>query len=324
MTARAVSAQKPGLVAAYLEVNDGTDGAARLTTSDFSIFEDGRALSNDAAKLSLREKEDAIAYHTVVLVDYGDATTDERRAELLDALDVFVPIVRATQSVSIYAFDGSERLRLIAEFGKGKRGAEESPEFSPTVGPPVERPRAVRAEGKLKPKDPSRNLHGALVLAEKELTRRPSASGKPLSRGTLVVFTAGPDLAGRASETEARSALRNSPHSVFGISFGSSSASLGSLAKDGYVDALERSVLSLAFEDVAHRAVALYDGDYLLAYCSPARSGERQLRIEVRAKNSEGHDESGSATASFVADGFTGSCDPNARPRFPKRVASKK
>lgn len=319
VTARAVTAQKPGLVTAYLEVSDGRERASKLTSDDFSIFEDGRELSREGTKLVLREKEDAVAYHTVVLVDYGDATTPERRAELLDALDVFVPLVRATQSVSVHAFDGSERLRLLGEFSKGKRLPEEPLPFSPTVGPPVERPRAVPAEGKLRPRDPSRNLNGAVVLAEKELSRRLRASGKTLSRGTLVIFSVGPDLAGRVPREEVRSLVRGSPHTVFGISFGGGSDTLGDLAKDGYVDARERSVLSLAFEDVAHRTVEVYDGDYLLSYCSPARSGERMLRIEARAKDAEGTERTGSATATFVAEGFHGACDPKARPRFSKK-----
>ena len=50
---------------------------------------------------------------------------------------------------------------------------------------------------------------------------------------------------------------------------------------------------------------------YLLGYCSPARAGDHQVRIEA---NYDG--KSGSLTYDFNAKGFKPNCNPEKKPRF--------
>jgi hypothetical protein len=55
---------------------------------------------------------------------------------------------------------------------------------------------------------------------------------------------------------------------------------------------------------------------YLLSYCSPARAGQRHVRIKVLSHDDEGKDVSGSLSTEFDASGFASGCDPSAVPRF--------
>src|SRR5262249_20197730 len=51
---------------------------------------------------------------------------------------------------------------------------------------------------------------------------------------------------------------------------------------------------------------------YLLSYCSPARRGRRQLRIEATAPDGA----TGSLESKFDAEGFGPKCDPETQPVF--------
>jgi hypothetical protein len=76
-----------------------------------------------------------------------------------------------------------------------------------------------------------------------------------------------------------------------------------------------------AFDDAASRIEDSFDGSYLLAYCSPARGGERRLRVEVTTNNAEGEEVQGKFTTEFDATGFGAGCSPTTTPRFTKAWA---
>src|SRR5690606_10159778 len=52
---------------------------------------------------------------------------------------------------------------------------------------------------------------------------------------------------------------------------------------------------------------------YLLSYCSPARSGQRVLLVEVESPKG---DSTGSVEIQFSSDGFGSGCDASKIPRF--------
>jgi phosphoenolpyruvate carboxylase len=54
--AKAVTTQKPGLVAAYLSVTEDDGPAVGLRAADFTVYEDGLALSHDATRQVLLER----------------------------------------------------------------------------------------------------------------------------------------------------------------------------------------------------------------------------------------------------------------------------
>ena len=70
---------------------------------------------------------------------------------------------------------------------------------------------------KIEPQDPSRNLNGAVRLGLERLSALLAAKDRRVPVGTLVVFTGGPDLAGRVSSSDAQRALDESPHAVITI-----------------------------------------------------------------------------------------------------------
>jgi hypothetical protein len=56
----------------------------------------------------------------------------------------------------------------------------------------------------------------------------------------------------------------------------------------------------------------------LLSYCSPARAGEHEVRIELEMpmEGDKKGNRKGSMETSFDAEGFGPKCDPNKQPKF--------
>jgi hypothetical protein len=74
--------------------------------------------------------------------------------------------------------------------------------------------------------------------------------------------------------------------------------------------------LTDAFDKAAARVAAVHASHYLLSYCSPARGGVRELRIEVAKKNQNGGLLLTSSTLGFSAEGFVAGCSARDIPRF--------
>jgi hypothetical protein len=267
---------------------------------DFIISEDGVPLTPDRTRQVLHDKDSVAARHTLVLLDVSDGVDPVVQRELRDSIWLFVDRVEETQSVSVYGFDGAQRLRSIANF--------------PRQSKPRRLPETARVP--IPRGDRSRNLYGATLAAKEELDRRLASTGRALRLGSLVVFSAGPDLAGRKEAHEASLALGDSGYRVLGISYGDGTRAVRPLTTHGFFDAHEARGVALAFEDAAHQVVTFYEQEYVLSYCSPARAGVRHLEIEV-SRAPEGQPERrGAASAEFNADGFSGECDPTLPARF--------
>ncbi|HEY4102281.1 MAG TPA: hypothetical protein VGM44_00255, partial [Polyangiaceae bacterium] len=178
----ATSFQKPSNVAAYISVADGKEPITELQLENFKIYENERPLSSEDIHQTLLPKELAAYHHTLLLVDVsGEQAADDALAREVGS---FVETVRKTQPVSVFVFDGSPSLRFVADFPKSPDGASAD----------------VHALSKMGSSDVSRNLNGALTSGLKELDARLAQQRRTVKVGTLVVFTRGPDLAGRVSE----------------------------------------------------------------------------------------------------------------------------
>jgi hypothetical protein len=224
--------------------------------------------------------------------------------EIARAVGIFAERVLKTQPVSVYAFDGRPELRPVIELARGATLSKSE----------------LQRMVKMEPRDPSRNLHGAVRLGLERLDGLLAGTGARVPVGTLVVFAGGPDLAGIVSEDETGRALRTSPHAVITIAVSTPEQpgrALREEPRDSFVNAHDLETFSLAFEEAAHEVQREYERHYLLAYCSPARAGKRQLRLDLRlARKTE--EERGSLSVEFDADGFTAGCDPRAVPSFPR------
>lgn len=102
--------------------------------------------------------------------------------------------VGKTQKVDVYAFDGDEKIHSIVPFT--------STEQSLCDG--------LAGLRKYQARDPSTNLHGAVLQGLETLKRGLDREKKPLKFRALVVFSDGADRAARVSRDEMRSAIAKS------------------------------------------------------------------------------------------------------------------
>jgi len=169
--------QRPSNVAVFFTV-DGPNGEPipGLEADDFRIYEDGRIVSIAESRQTIVNPEVAAEHYTLVLVDMSGSVSESDQVPLIEAAaQELVAQLQDHQRVAIYAFDGSEEIYRITPF-TGSAGAV-------SAG-------AGRLSG-FRPRDPSTNLHGAVVAAIEELDRELERSQVPLRFGTVVVFTDG-------------------------------------------------------------------------------------------------------------------------------------
>lgn len=293
------SVQKPSNVAVYFAVhtNDGQPVPA-LTAEQFRIYEDDKLVSKFESQQTILNPEVSAMHYLLLLVDMSASVTQSGSAQALeDAVGRFTERVGQYQQTAIYAFDGRPELTSIRGFVAGKAGAS--------------------GLGSLKPRDPSTNLNGAVVEAVKVLEKQLERSPVPLRFGTLVVFTDGTDQAHRVSASELRSALDRAEFEVFVIGVGAEidEKELQAIGRSGTALSRDPGALGVTFDQVAERIEGYSKSFYLLSYCSPARAGHHELRIEPFTAD----DKSGSLRYQFNADGFGPNCDPNRKPSFDVR-----
>jgi hypothetical protein len=177
---RVNSAQrKPNNVWVFFTVDKGRkDPVAGLTADDFAIYEDDGLVSKFESKQTIQNPEVAAVMYTLLLVDMSGSVTESGQADaLVDAAKSFTDQVGKHQKVGVYAFDGEEKLHSVVPFTEAKGSVEGG----------------LDGLRKYKAKDPSTNLHGAVVEALHELKSSLDKEKKPLKFGTLVVFTDGTD-----------------------------------------------------------------------------------------------------------------------------------
>jgi hypothetical protein len=299
------SVQKPANVAAYLGVSAGDEPLTELEAKNFRVYENGQALDARQIQRVLLPREAVTHERVLLLVDVSAHPTPEQRAEYVRAVEAFVRKLQASLAVSVRAFDGSPGLKSVGDYPRGGGSL------------------SAAALLKLSSKDESRDLYGAVLAGLAELDRSAQNSGKPIELGTLVVFTNGPDLAGRTEERKLDDALEKSQHAVVGIGVGPDTGYLG-FARAGVIHAQSAETLPIAFEEAGARVAATHAKYYLLSYCSPARAGTRSVRIEVIHEDKDGDEHAGSAEFEIDAAGFGPGCTPETVPRFEPRKAPEK
>jgi hypothetical protein len=296
------SVRKPSNVAVYfsVETREG-DPVPGLTAEAFRIYEDDRLISVHESQQTILNPELAAAHYTLLLVDMSGSVTESGDVPtIVSGATTFASRIGKQQEVAVYAFDGSERLTRISGFSRS----------SDAVGRSIE-----RLDG-YKPKDPSTNLNGAVIEGLDILDKQLRRGSVPLRFGTLVVFTDGTDRAARVDRDRLYDTVEASSHEIFVIGVGDEidEGELRSIGKDGTILSKDRREISAAFEQAAARIEAETRKYYLLGYCSPARAGVHEVRIEAIYQG-----KSGSLSQEFNANGFRAPCDPNQPPAFKMR-----
>jgi hypothetical protein len=291
--------RKPSNVAVYFAVDDG-DGepVADLLASDFNIYEDGKLVSRDESRQSIVNPEVAAVHYTLLLVDMSASVTESDQVDKIVAASTdFAARVEPYQKVAVYAFDGSPNLYEVVPFTESEA-------------------RASQGLGKLSEfmtRDPSTNLHGAIVQALDKLERATAQAKVPLRFGTLVVFTDGTDRAARVTYQEMIDAIEASEYSMFAIGVGNEidDTTLSRIGTSGYIRVDNSTELQDGFKEIGDRIVRHTRRYYLLSYCSPARAGKHKVTIEAKAKG-----KTGELTYDFDATGFGPGCDATKPPPF--------
>lgn len=294
----ATTFQRPSNVGAYVSVMDGETPLTELEPSAFRVYENDQLVPSDQTQLTLLDTSLVAAHQVVLLVDMSAAKTPESRTLAAKAALNFVQKVAPREAVSVFAFDGGENLVPIAMLPRGNM------------------PVSMAALESFTPRDPSRNLNGAVIAGLGKLATALNQSGKIVRTGTLVVYASGPDVAGRVDGDKAHDLIWESPYDVLAIGVADQADAIESLARRGLVRAQAANTLPIAFEEAASLTLEQLEKHYLVSYCSPARAGARRLRLEVSYTNKDGEEHHGDFETDFSARGFGPGCNPQTTPRF--------
>lgn len=297
--------KKPNNVWVFFTVEKGDEPVGGLTADDFKIYEDDDLVSKFESKQVIQNPEVAAVMYTMLLLDFSGSITEAQQADaLVDAAKLFADRVGKSQKVGVYIFDGSPKIQSVVPFTEAQGSVEGG----------------LEGLRKYKPKDPSTNLHGAVVEGLRELKKELDRDKKPLKFGTLVVFSDGTDRANRVTRDEMNEEIDKEDYEnydLFAIGVGAeiAKAKLHDIGRDGTELVSDQAKVKEAFERVAARIESHMKRFYLLSYCTPARKGEHEVRIEAHSKNPEG---SGALEYKFNADGFgpPPDCNPNTAPNF--------
>lgn len=297
------SQKKPNNVWVFFTVEQGDEPVGGLTAEDFKIYEDEQLVSAFESKQVIQNPDVAAVMYTMLLVDVSGSVTESGQADsLVDATKLFSDRVGRHQKVGVFAFDGDEKIHSVVPFTEAQGSVEGGLEGLRTY----------------KPKDPSTNLHGAVVQGLQKLREDLDKDSKPLKFGTLVVFSDGTDRAARVTREEMREEMDKQEYEnfeIFAIGVGGEiqEGKLDDIGRDGTELVSDRAKVREAFEKVASRIEAHMKRFYLLSYCTPARKGLHQVRIQAEKEGRKG-----ALEYDFDAEGFgpPPECDPERKPDF--------
>lgn len=295
-----LTATPPGRVQALVSVTDGGKAPDELGPENFEVREGDVALDATQIQLRVQPLGDVRGHQAVVLVDGSRPFTDDERAPLGSALAQLVDRLRFHQTVTLLAFDGSAELRFIARY-------EQS-----SMAPPLGKDPGIERLLGYQPRDNSSNLNAALVKGRKMLDERLPKSGPVDAVGSLIVVARGPDLAGRADEAAARSALEGRRSFLLKVGTWSKDTTLDWVGGDGTRAAASLGTLGAPVEELARQVDEVFLRNYVVSYCSPARAGKRKLEVVVKLEDETGKQHRAGASSEFDATGFNASCQQKA------------
>ena len=307
----ALGSGKPSNVATLVSVTHKGKPVVGLPASAFEISENDQPINADTSQTQLLDVARYAAFHAVLLVDVSQANQEPARSLLAKAAGAFVRRVRLGQPVTVVAFDGSDKVRVVADY---------------ILDAHANAPEQVDALVTMAPVDPSRDLRGAVAQGIEILDQRMSTHYSTVKLGTLAVFTRGPDLAGRYPREKLKEALSSNTNKLVSIDVtGDPHDEMADrLSEAGVIHSQTADTLPIAFEEAASLVDGLREQYYLISYCSPSRAGTRTLSVTVSVPVAEGKDEKDNFTAQFDATGFAAGCDPQKVPPLVLKSQSKK
>ena len=292
----------PSNVSIFFQVEDLTgNGQAGLTESDFNIYENGQLVSEFEAVRKIQPNERVFDYNIILLLDLSGSVLNENLAALKEAAKGFIDEVIPTQEASagaiqmeIWWFDGSENIKLLSPLNADAATLKAAiDDITPEISA-----------------DNSTNLYGAVMQGAEVATQRLTQTRQQdeIASGALVIFTDGTDQANRASLGQAMNAVENTDRDIsfYTIGLGSEidEGVLRDIGRNSFVSATNISELLESFREIGDLISNRANSFYLLEYCSPKRSGNNQLTIEVVKGTLKGKE-----NTFFDASNFNGSCN---------------
>jgi hypothetical protein len=263
-----------------------------LQKEDFVISESGNPISLFESNLTLLPRCTGFEFISVLLLDMSGSIVHSGSLPLLqDAAKGFISqLTNEFQLVSILLFDGQEDVQLLQGFTSDKETL---------MG-------AVNSLSSYEIVDKSTNLNGAVLQGLAALDDQFLLSPETVlhQQGNLVVFTDGMDQAGLIENATAAEAVTLSSHRVYSIGLGAEIEPnhLKSLGTAGAVFPNGTGDIATAFNQIGEEIVLDSQRYYVIGYCSPKRSGNHELLLEV-----DGF--AGTMNGIFNADEFGPGCD---------------
>jgi hypothetical protein len=290
-------AKPPGDVIVYVSVEDSGTPVGYLSADNFEIYENDVRLNHKEIELRMLPRNSVAAGHTVLLLDLSGSPDEKELNRINRGAAHFVEKVSTTQSVTVVAFDGSERAREVGRFTRVETSTQRPlPNLAPFLS-----------------KDTSRDLHSALLAAIKGLAASLGAQPGEVHYGTVVTLVRGPDLAGRKTVKEVQKAISDSGYEFYSIAPEELKFELmGSIGKDERFTYATIDPLPMRFQDLGMRVRSAWQSHYLISYCTPARAGIRKLKVKVTYESKEGSRRTASTKSEFDATGFQAGCKPAA------------
>ncbi|MCE7994585.1 MAG: VWA domain-containing protein [Roseivirga sp.] len=294
----------PSNVSVFFQVTDAAgNGQAGLSAGDFNIYENGSLVSEFEAVRKIQPNERIFDYNIMLLLDLsGSVLGSENLTSLKQAANGFVDEVLPHEGASsagaikmeVWWFDGSENIKLL----------------QPATDSRADLTGAIAGINANMSSDNSTNLYGAVIQGVEVASQRLSQTRQldEIGSSAVVIFTDGTDQANRASKGQAIEAVRNADRDIafytIGLGGEIDENVLGEIGKTSFVSAVNIGELLNSFREIGDLINNRANSFYLLEYCSPKRSGNNQLTIEVVRGSLKG-----SATANFDASNFNGSCN---------------
>lgn len=297
---------EPGKVSVFFKVSDA-DGnpVPGLTADEFTIYEQGQndacfnTISKSEANSRISPNSQIFSNNTLLVLDLSNSVLSSSLEELKTASASFIEnVMPATTQESfkmaIYWFDGEDLLH----------------ELNPLTANKAELTAAVEGITVDISNDPSTDLYGAVIkstdIASNLLAE--STKGEKIGAASVVIFTDGTDQASRYTQEAAQQKVdtANPNISFFTIGLGTEidTQVLTDIGKTSSVVATNKEELETTFNNISELVSRRASSFYLFEYCSPKRSGDNNLAIQVKKSGVQG-----AVQTKFNATGFSGGCE---------------
>ncbi len=297
---------EPGKVSVFFKVSDA-DGSPvpGLTADEFTIYEQGQnddcfnTISKSEANSRISPNSQIFSNNTLLVLDLSASVLTTSLAELKTASASFIEnVMPATTQESfkmaIYWFDGEDVLHELNPLTANKA------ELTAAVG-------GITADIS---EDVSTDLYGAVIkstdIASNLLAQ--STEGEKIGAASVVIFTDGTDQASRFTKEAAQQKVdkANPNISFFTIGLGTEidTQVLTDIGKTSSVVANNKEELETTFNNISELVSRRASSFYLFEYCSPKRSGDNNLAIQVNKGGIQG-----AVQTKFNATGFSGGCE---------------